>query len=809
MITRHVSAFSQHILHLGLRFKIMGVLLLAMAMTGLILGSLSYHEAQNHMRERADLASKTFQDLVTSAIHIKEQDYAMTLETLLQNREILDAFSKGDRETLTSLTLPFYEQRLKTIYDIEQFQFHLPPATSFLRVHEPRKFADDLSAFRKTVLVTNQERKPVIGLEVGRGGPGLRVVYPVFVSERHTGSVEFGGDLKGIFASAQKATGAEFAIGIRAKVFETAKRFADNSRDIVHGDMLYYDFSAPITKKILAKFLDKSTQTIQAVEGHDWMRAYFPLTDYSGTAIGHVVVFTDVTTMQSQALQELAVKFGIMTLLAIAVGIGIYFQMHTLVLSPIQQAVEFASRLAQGNLTGVLESKRQDEMGTLVHALNNMNANLRDMISNLSQRSRELTENAVSFSEVSENLFKGASDLENKSVTVNQTILSLDNRMLTVASAMEEMNANMHTVSETSEQMSANMGTISAAAEEASTNLSTVASAAEQASTNMIEVQKSVGRSTDNIHAISSAIAALSTTLVQVRDKCGMASQESETASQNSQTNSAVMARLADSVQEIGKVVEVINNIADQTNMLALNAAIEAAGAGDAGKGFAVVANEVKDLARQTSEATKMIAERIAQIRNQTQEVNDATSQVTRIIDRIRQVNEDILFAMEEQEKSVLAVAENMHATSRETSQVTELVEQSTAGFAEVSRSVHEISQGINEVTRSVADASLGVGEMSRNVAEATLASAEIARNITETTKLSTTVVQAMAEVNQASKTLFDHGAVVDQHARDVQQIATSLDTRLRDFQLQNSSAQETTSMVALDPSSRSSKASS
>src|SRR6266852_1875405 len=102
-------------------------------------------------------------------------------------------------------------------------------------------------------------------------------------------------------------------------------------------------------------------------------------------------------------------------------------------------------------------------------------------------------------------------------------------------------------------------------------------------------------------------------------------------------TNAAI-AKLGESSAQIGKVVKVITSIAEQTNLLALNATIEAARAGEAGKGFAVVANEVKELARQTANATDDISRKIAAIQSDTKESAGAIATIGAIISHINDI---------------------------------------------------------------------------------------------------------------------------------------------------------------------------
>ncbi|HSQ39543.1 MAG TPA: cache domain-containing protein, partial [Anaerolineales bacterium] len=133
----------------------------------------------------------SMEEVFRSRLKAKE-DLAVALAyEAANNPEIQAAFAAGDRERLIELTLPGY-QVLDARFDIPQYQFHLAPAISFLRLHSLEQFGDDLSSFRFTVLAANAEKRAVSGLEIGRGGLGVRGVVPVTYQGKHVGTVEFG-----------------------------------------------------------------------------------------------------------------------------------------------------------------------------------------------------------------------------------------------------------------------------------------------------------------------------------------------------------------------------------------------------------------------------------------------------------------------------------------------------------------------------------------------------------------------------------------------------------------------------------------
>ena len=174
-------------------------------------------------------------------------------------------------------------------------------------------------------------------------------------------------------------------------------------------------------------------------------------------------------------------------------------------------------------------------------------------------------------------------------------------------------------------------------------------------------------------------------------------SETGQTKKQADSTNKTIE-QLGTSSQEIGNVIKVISSIAQQTNLLALNATIEAARAGDAGKGFAVVANEVKELAKQTANATEEITQKIGAIQSDTSGAVEAIRIISDSIDNLNGIASSIAASVEEQ----------MSTTN------------------EVARVVQESNQGVRNITETVKD----VSDAAKSTSEGSVQLVEAAKGL-------------------------------------------------------------------------------
>ena len=341
---------------------------------------------------------------------------------------------------------------------------------------------------------------------------------------------------------------------------------------------------------------------------------------------------------------------GLLILMVIAgSAMATFFILFFLVLGSVARRLarlhETTVEMGKGNFSVSIEDKGSDEIATIATALGEMGAKLHCLTQQVYQQAESLTSSSDALNQISSELSEGTRDASHQADSV--------------AAASEEMSSNMNSVAAASEQASTNVNLVSTAIEEI---LSSVDEEAKQ-SAKAQEITR---------HAV-------------------------ELAASSSQKVDA----LGSAAAEISKVTEVITEISAQTNLLALNATIEAARAGEAGKGFAVVANEIKELAKQTSEATLEIKNNISSIQGSTNETVDEIRQISSVIAEVDSIVTEISIAVQEQNATSDEISQNVVQAAQGIAEVNENVAQSSAVSSEISHNIAETSAVVSRLASS------------------------------------------------------------------------------------------------------------
>ncbi|MBK7104863.1 MAG: HAMP domain-containing protein [Ignavibacteriae bacterium] len=356
----------------SLKFKLPAPIIFGSFLLTIILFVVTYNNLTNELDKNIETNFKVFEKMFNDQVESKTKDVSIAMELIVSDNSILSKFANGDREGITNMLIDVYESKLKKTYDIDQLQFHTPPATSFLRLHQPNQFGDDLSSFRETVVLANKERKIVSGIEIGRGGPGLRIVYPANYDSQHLGTIEFGLGLGNILTSINHALNVEYAIGIKKDVFEKAKRFKAEANDIINNDVIFYEYSNEFAKDLVGnEELNNEIKKISNNE-NEYASYAFPILDYKKDEVGYIVLYKDITAqiseMKSSLLYNILVIFSFTGIL----GFILTFIMYKSILKPIDHLSKTANEFSNGNKKVDFEIKSKDEIGLLSQSLKSM-----------------------------------------------------------------------------------------------------------------------------------------------------------------------------------------------------------------------------------------------------------------------------------------------------------------------------------------------------------------------------------------------------------------------------------------------------
>ena len=327
---------------------------------------------------------------------------------------------------------------------------------------------------------------------------------------------------------------------------------------------------------------------------------------------------------------------------ALAVGLASAWLVDRRLVAPIRQVIAQVGRLSRGHLDERVTIRREDEIGQLATAANTLRDFLADTFRQLADATRGLERASGDLARVGGQMAQGAGDQFDRTDQV--------------ATAMHEM---------------------SATAQEVARHAGAAAQAADAADASAGEGEQ-VMRST--IQAITSMRGEIATTAEVIR-------------------------RLEADSGRIGKVLEVIRGIADQTNLLALNAAIEAARAGEAGRGFAVVADEVRTLAQRTAESTAEIHQIIDAVQN-------GAADAVRAIEQGQVRSDQGVAQVTEAGGHLQRIADAVESIREMNRQIATAAEEQTAVAEDISRNLAEITavaQGNQHHVREVEQAGQGM----------------------------------------------------------------------------------------------------
>lgn len=320
---------------------------------------------------------------------------------------------------------------------------------------------------------------------------------------------------------------------------------------------------------------------------------------------------------------------------------------------PLRKAVDFANKVASGDLTSQAECDSEDETGQLILAMNGMSAKLHEIVSQVSGTSLQVADAAVQMHNTSKRIAEGAEKVAAQATTV--------------ATAGEEMSA-------TSSDIAQNCQMAAEGAQRAS----------QAAQSGSVVVDSTI------------------TVMGQIAEKV--------------QESARTVDSLGERSDQIGTIIGTIEDIADQTNLLALNAAIEAARAGEQGRGFAVVADEVRALAERTSRATREIGVMIKAIQSETKgavaameqgvsQVESGTVEASRSGDALGDILQQVSdVAM--QVNQIATAAEEQTATTSEIShnmmQILDVVQGTSQGAHESVEGAAKLNNYAEELQRLV-----------------------------------------------------------------------------------------------------------
>jgi len=474
----------------------------------------------------------------------------------------------------------------------------------------------------------------------------------------------------------------------------------------------------------------------------------------------------------------------ILIVISIVVAIFLADFITRQITGPVKKLEVLMGEVERGDLTVQGQVESTDEIGELMKFFNQLIMVMRQMTKEVYDTTIILNNSSKSMLTVAETVAANSEEMSAVVSGTSDATMGITQGVKDAALAVLETSGNINTISVAIEEISATTNSLAVASEQASVNLAQVSLLVEQISGGINVVSTSAKDVSGSVSKVVIAVKDFNIALNEVSKNCEGSINVAKDADLRAKETTVIIGNLSGLTKQIGKIVNLINDIADQTNMLALNAAIEAAGAGEAGRGFAVVASEVKELAKQTAGATDEIASQIETMQIEMADAVQAVAGITQVISKINENTNNIAVSVTEQSAVLGDISTSVITAAQQVSRITTEIGDIAEKSRDVARSAVETTQGVREIARSVTELSMTAREVAKNTEDASnrmdnasKSSQEVAVNVEE-------ISRSMVEINKASNNTAVKGAEASRTADELVEVSIKLEKLAKRFKV-------------------------
>ncbi len=490
----------------------------------------------------------------------------------------------------------------------------------------------------------------------------------------------------------------------------------------------------------------------------DHLLQYMPMT-LAGEEIGSVYVESDTAELNQRYRSYAGIVSAVMIFSWLA-ALLVVTRMRRTITDPLNELITVARAISDsGDLEHQFDIERKDELGDLARSFNSMIGYLKEMAAvsegiaggdlscDVAPRSERDTLGHA-FARMRDGLgglvrsvrmsatqvADGSSQVADASEDSAKVSIQASSAIDEVTSTMQEMSINVQNMVKNTQMQASSVSETSGSIDQMVASIQRVANTAKVlldiSSRSRDEAQSGIGtmqKTTDGLNRINGSIG----------------------------SSAVIISSLGERVDNIGKIVEVIDDISEQTNLLALNAAIEAARAGEHGLGFAVVADEVRKLAEKSATSTKEISELIRSIQNEARKAVDNMVKSTAIVNEGLDLGNDLSLALRKISDVVSEVfkfAQEIGAATNEQSHGSSQIAKATTRLNEIT---HEITSSVEEQAGGTQAVVRAMERMRELVQQSSSSSTELAASAEQMSKMASNMMDAMDRFKLESQPTF------------------------------------------------------